>query len=229
MITIILISITAIAFLLFSVYNIHKKKTAKEFVSSIPVTNNSYVPQIIMHTFNVSCRTAEEVLSDLISDDKSESYRTQRNYNSEYENFDAYRTSIKENQNMPSLQLKYLWDATLKLSESGCRLVAHPEYDNKAEEINNLVILHDIIRSQRDNSENGNTPAHYNLSIIADILSFNKRNLAEQIREYSEEMVYSDFEDGNLKYTYLSFLYSLHCFIMSLDNLIKQYKSVLPI
>ncbi len=220
--------ITAICIL-----NWHHKKHAKEtniYLSSLTDGDIQGFPKILNYSIAVCCNTVETMIDSIINGNKIDSCRVLRLFGTEYDKFEQYKkfsaeknSAYKESYN--EIYLEYLWEATLKLAESGRNLVVNPNYDCSKSEILNLFDWKNKLPKLDRISEDSVDLDISKVSDIAETCRINKERISCDIRVYTDHMCYADYEDGSQKYNFLSFLLYLYTFLMSLDNIMKPYRA----
>lgn len=195
--------------IIFSGYGLrlHRKKTAQKFLASIPENDDeTRNNKLLYYSIIKCCNTVTEMLGSMISGDKTGVCKVNRLFAIEYNKFEAYNSTVAENNK--GIYLSYLWEATLKITESGRRVIVNPDYSSDIFENN---ILATWINNISKLSET------YSLNVSVEQLD--KASLVSQIRQYTEGMYHEDYEDGCQKYNFLTFLYYLHSFVNSVNHL----------
>lgn len=195
-------------------HHYHKISKAKEFLASVNDTEEVDKISVMLYSLKICCSNLSQILSAIMTGDKIQICRVHRLFASEYDKFEHFSRQAKPTEVIEDIYLKYLWEATIKIAESGRKMVVHPEYSSNTSEIRDLVFW-------SNNLPNVETMA---LEDIAEKSRLNKEIISETIRNYSNRMSHRDYEEGSQKYSYLSFLYYLHSFMMSIDNLMKPYR-----
>lgn len=220
--------IAAICFL-----NWHHKKQTKEtniYLSSLTGGDNQGFPKIINYSMAVCCNTVETMIDSIMKGNKIDSCRVLRLFGTEYDKFGQYQKIYAEKnsaykETSDEIYLEYLWEATLKLAESGRNLVVHPDYDSTKSEVMSLGSWKSKLPKLVKSSENSVELENPEVSEIAETCRINKERISCDLREYTDHMCYADYEDGSQKYNFLSFLQYLYTFLMSLDNIMKPYRA----
>lgn len=195
-------------------YNYRKRK-AHKFLTSIVDKETGDKTSVLLYSMNFCCKTLGDVISTIISGDKIQICQKHRLFVAEYDKFEYFTRHAKEVAVRDDTYLQYVWDATLKTIESGRKMVVHPEFNPNATEIIDLGFwTSDFPKGE-----------FMKLSEIGENSRLNKEKVSGIIRNFSNSMSHKDYEEGSQKYSFLLFLYYLHSFMMSLDNLANSYKS----
>lgn len=193
----------------------HRKRKAQEFLVSVGNIEIVDKSSVLLYSMNLCCATLGDIINTIIIGDKIQICQKHRLFAADYDKFEHFSSHVKDAEVRDDIYLKYLWEATLKIAESGRNMVIHPEFNCKAPEIRELVFW----------TYNLPDSEYMELSDIAEKCKLNKEKISEIIRNYSDCMSHKDYEDGSQKYSYLLFLHYLHSFMMSLDNLTKSYRA----
>lgn len=191
-----------------------RKRKALQFLESIGNTEGGNRSSILIYSIKLCYESLGVVINAIIMGDKIQICQRHRLFVADFDKFVQYSRHVKESEVREDVYLKYLWEATLKIAESGRIMVVHPEFNCKAPEISDLLFWTNSL-PESDSVE---------LSVIAEKCKLNKEKITEIIRNYSGRMSHKDYDEGSQKYSFLLFLYYLHSFLMSLDNLTKSYR-----
>lgn len=192
----------------------HIKRRAREFLVSVGNKEGADKFEVTLYSMNLCCHALREIVNTIIIGDKIQICRTHRLFAAEYDKFEYFSRHVKDAGVRDDIYLQYLWEATLKIAESGRKMVVNPEFNCKASEISDLSVLSDNLPDSESMA----------LSDLVDNCRLNRERISEAIRIYSGCMGHKDFEEGSTKYNYLLFLNYLYSFMMVLDNLTKSYR-----
>lgn len=209
------IGILALIIVLSAVWRRYKRKRkAQEFLTSVGDKGGVDNSAVLLYSVNACCKYLKQIIDAINSGDKIQICRLLRIIAVEYDKFEQFSRLDKETKGRDDFYLNYLWEATLKIAQIGRNMVVHPEYDCKALEIRELVVL-------TDDFPEGEI---LELSEISEKSKLYKEIISEMIRYYNARMSLKDYDEGSQKYILLSFLHYFHSFMISLDNLVKSYQ-----
>lgn len=205
--------ITAVALLIWC--HGQRKRKAEEFALALKDNNKDSKSSISSYSINKCNATFCEVIDTIIAGDKSQICRLLRLFDFEYDKFEQFWRQTEDKEIKDCIYVKYLWETTLKLVESGRNMIVHPEYDCTAKEIKGLFFW----ATNLPNADMMTLPE------IAERCKENKDKISETIREYSNNMRHKDYEEGCQKYNFLLLLFYIYSFMMALDNLMKPHRT----
>lgn len=200
-------------------YVIHNGRKTNNFLSSLPEDERHGLPRHIDYSVSFCSNTVANIIDAIIEGDKIRSCRILRIFGEEYDRFDHYQKGVTDKGAPENVHLAYLWEATLKLAESGKKMVISPDYDCRSQEILRLGFWKKNLPYARHSGSE-----QVFADDIAESCRNNKNIISEIIRDYTARMNYTDYVEGSQKYNYLSFLYVIYSFILSMDNVMKPYR-----
>lgn len=174
-------------------HRIRRKRKVKAFLSSLPETADAGISPLINHSITICCHTVQQAIDTIIRGNRIDSCRVYRVFEIEYEKFDHYHKTLANPYAPENIYLLYLWEATVKLAESGRKMVINPEYDCTTEEIYKLIFWKNNISKSVECLEIPGDLPQLAVLDMAEAFRVNKNILSTDIREYTALMRHNDY------------------------------------